>query len=151
MSQINGCLYDRLHSGSHVQEGGWILRGFSENAQQHLVIFLFFFLNVIIGVRMDSPLHSITWHCVLYVDSKRFSDWPSRLTAFIAKELSNSRDIIDVTDSYIQEAVSYLISKQKADGAWDDPNPLYDRGMKVEAAQRIKPITSQQCSLYSLQ
>lgn len=71
-----------------------------------------------------------------------FSDRPSRLTAFIAKELSRSREIINVKDSYIQEAITYLISKQKADGAWDDPNPLYDRGMKVQAAQRIKIITS---------
>ncbi|KAG7321636.1 hypothetical protein KOW79_014494 [Hemibagrus wyckioides] len=52
------------------------------------------------------------------------------LTAFIAKELSRSREIIDVTDAYIKEAVSYLISKQKADGSWNDPNPLYDKGMK---------------------
>lgn len=100
---------------------------------------------------MDSPLHYITWHCVLYMEFKPFSDWPSRLTAFIAKELSRSREIIDVTDSYIQEAISYLISKQKVDGAWDDPNPLYDRGMKVQEAQRIKTITSQQFILYFIQ
>ncbi len=54
-----------------------------------------------------------------------------RLTAFIAKELTESRDIINVKDSYIQESMSYLISKQKSNGAWDDPNRLYDRGMKV--------------------
>ncbi|GAA6065786.1 complement C4 [Tachysurus ichikawai] len=66
------------------------------------------------------------------------------LTAFIAKELSRSRDIIDVTDSYIQEAISYLISKQKADGAWDDPNPLYDRGMKggVGQSENDVPLTA---------
>lgn len=28
--------------------------------------------------------------------------------------------------------MSYLISKQKSNGAWDDPNRLYDRGMKVQ-------------------
>lgn len=55
-----------------------------------------------------------------------------RLTAFIAKELTESRDIISVKDSYIQESMSYLISKQKSNGAWDDPNQLYDRGMKVQ-------------------
>lgn len=75
---------------------------------------------------------------LLYVELTLFPDWFFRLTAFIAKELSRSRDIIDVTDSYIEEAVSYLISKQKADGSWNDPNPLYDKGMKVQAAQRIK-------------
>ncbi|KAB5550613.1 hypothetical protein PHYPO_G00055780 [Pangasianodon hypophthalmus] len=66
------------------------------------------------------------------------------LTAFIAKELSRSRDIIDVTDSYIEEAISYLISKQKADGAWDDPNPLYDRGMKggVGQSEDDVPLTA---------
>ncbi|XP_027013009.2 complement C4 [Tachysurus fulvidraco] len=62
------------------------------------------------------------------------------LTAFIAKELSRSRDIIDVRDSYIQEAISYLISKQKADGAWDDPNPLYDRGMKGGVGQSANDV-----------
>lgn len=54
-----------------------------------------------------------------------------RLTAFIAKELTEARDIIQVEDSYIQEAMSYLISKQKNSGAWDDPNALYDRKMKA--------------------
>lgn len=107
------------------------------------------YLSVITGVRMDSPLHYITWHCLLHVDFHLFSDWPSRLTAFIAKELTRSRDIIEVQDSYIEEAISYLISKQKADGAWDDPNPLYDRGMKVQAAQTRKTVTIQQ-TLHSL-
>ncbi|XP_067306533.1 complement C4 [Pseudorasbora parva] len=52
------------------------------------------------------------------------------LTAFIAKELTESMGIITVNDLHIQEAMSYLISKQKSNGAWDDPNRLYDRGMK---------------------
>ncbi|XP_017346150.1 complement C4-A [Ictalurus punctatus] len=66
------------------------------------------------------------------------------LTAFIAKELTRSRDIIEVQDSYIEEAISYLISKQKADGAWDDPNPLYDRGMKggVRQSEDDVPLTA---------
>ncbi|XP_073674564.1 complement C4-B [Garra rufa] len=66
------------------------------------------------------------------------------LTAFIAKELTESRDIIDVEDSYIQESMSYLISKQKSSGAWDDPNPLYDRGMKggVGQAKNDVPLTA---------
>ncbi|KAI7801069.1 complement C4-1 [Triplophysa rosa] len=57
------------------------------------------------------------------------------LTAFIAKELTEARDIIHVEDSYIQEAMSYLISKQKNNGAWDDPNALYDRRMKGGVGQ----------------
>lgn len=61
----------------------------------------------------------------------------SRLTAFIAKELTESREIINVNELYIQEAMSYLISKQKSNGAWDDPNPLYDRGMKVQLKKYI--------------
>ncbi|RXN18763.1 complement C4-like protein [Labeo rohita] len=66
------------------------------------------------------------------------------LTAFIAKELTESRDIINVKDSYIQESMSYLISKQKSNGAWDDPNPLYDRGMKggVGQAKDDVPLTA---------
>ncbi|KAK2880874.1 hypothetical protein Q8A67_018142 [Cirrhinus molitorella] len=66
------------------------------------------------------------------------------LTAFIAKELTVSRDIIDVQDSYIQESMSYLISKQKSSGAWDDPNRLYDRGMKggVGQAKDDVPLTA---------
>lgn len=88
-------------------------------------------------------------YCVR-MEFKLFSDRISRLTAFIAKELTRSRDIIDVRDAYIMEAITYLISKQKADGAWDDPNPLYDRGMKVQAAQRIETITGCDVPLYSL-
>ncbi|KAA0702158.1 Complement C4 [Triplophysa tibetana] len=57
------------------------------------------------------------------------------LTAFIAKELTQARDIIQVEDSYIREAMSYLISKQKNNGAWDDPNALYDRRMKGGVGQ----------------
>ncbi|KAK9962381.1 hypothetical protein ABG768_007751 [Culter alburnus] len=66
------------------------------------------------------------------------------LTAFIAKELTESRDIINVKDLYIQEAMSYLISKQKSNGAWDDPNRLYDRGMKggVGQAKDEVPLTA---------
>ncbi|XP_066517057.1 complement C4-B [Hoplias malabaricus] len=60
------------------------------------------------------------------------SNW---LTAFIAKELTRARDIIAVRDQYIQEAMTYLMSKQKANGAWDDPNPLYDKGMKGGVGQ----------------
>uniref|UniRef100_A0A8C1XJT0 Complement component 4 n=1 Tax=Cyprinus carpio TaxID=7962 RepID=A0A8C1XJT0_CYPCA len=66
------------------------------------------------------------------------------LTAFIAKELTESRDIISVKDSYIQESMSYLISKQKSNAAWDDPNQLYDRGMKggVGKAKDDVPLTA---------
>ncbi|TSK49678.1 Complement C4-B [Bagarius yarrelli] len=66
------------------------------------------------------------------------------LTAFIAKELIGAGEVIDVTNSYIQEAISYLISKQKADGAWNDPNPLYDRGMKggVGQSEDDVPLTA---------
>lgn len=66
------------------------------------------------------------------------------LTAFIAKELMEARQIISVSDSYIKEAMSYLISKQKNNGAWDDPNPLYDRGMKggVGKAKDDVPLTA---------
>lgn len=69
------------------------------------------------------------------------SNW---LTAFIAKELTESRDIIQVRDSYIEESMSYLISKQKANGAWDDPNPLYDKGMKggVGQTEDEAPLTA---------
>ncbi|KAK3561057.1 hypothetical protein QTP86_026381 [Hemibagrus guttatus] len=76
------------------------------------------------------------------------------LTAFIAKELSRSRDIIDVTDSHIKDAVSYLISKQKADGSWNDPNPLYDKGMKGGVGQSADdvPLTAYVLiSLYNTQ
>uniref|UniRef100_A0A4W5MXA3 Complement component 4 n=1 Tax=Hucho hucho TaxID=62062 RepID=A0A4W5MXA3_9TELE len=52
------------------------------------------------------------------------------LTAFIAKELSQCRDVIPVEDSYIQQSISYLVSKQLASGAFTDPNPLYDRTMQ---------------------
>uniref|UniRef100_A0A8C8ENN3 Complement C4 gamma chain n=1 Tax=Oncorhynchus tshawytscha TaxID=74940 RepID=A0A8C8ENN3_ONCTS len=52
------------------------------------------------------------------------------LTAFIAKELSQCRDVITVEDSYIQQSISYLVSKQLASGAFTDPNPLYDRTMQ---------------------
>ncbi|KAL0973115.1 hypothetical protein UPYG_G00199170 [Umbra pygmaea] len=52
------------------------------------------------------------------------------LTAFIAKELSQSRDVIPVQDSYITESISYLVSKQGADGAFTDPHPVYDRNMQ---------------------
>uniref|UniRef100_A0A673IY24 Complement C4-like n=1 Tax=Sinocyclocheilus rhinocerous TaxID=307959 RepID=A0A673IY24_9TELE len=66
------------------------------------------------------------------------------LTAFIAKELTETRDIINVKDSYIQESMSYLMSKQKSSGAWDDPNRLYDRGMKggVGQAKDDVPLTA---------
>lgn len=66
------------------------------------------------------------------------------LTAYIAKELTESRDIINVNDLYIQDAMSYLISKQKSNGAWDDPNRLYDRGMKggVGKAKDDVPLTA---------
>uniref|UniRef100_A0A672Q478 Complement C4-like n=1 Tax=Sinocyclocheilus grahami TaxID=75366 RepID=A0A672Q478_SINGR len=66
------------------------------------------------------------------------------LTAFIAKELTETRDIINVKDSYIQESMSYLMSKQKSNGAWDDPNRLYDRGMKggVGQAKDDVPLTA---------
>ncbi|XP_052472271.1 complement C4 [Carassius gibelio] len=66
------------------------------------------------------------------------------LTAFIAKELTESRDIINVKDSYIQESISYIMSKQKSNGAWDDPNQLYDRGMKggVGQAKDDVPLTA---------
>ncbi|XP_036392183.1 complement C4 [Megalops cyprinoides] len=47
------------------------------------------------------------------------------LTAFVAKELTRSREIITVQDSYIQESMSYLVSKQHATGAFSDPNPFY--------------------------
>ncbi|XP_072547604.1 complement C4 isoform X2 [Salminus brasiliensis] len=69
------------------------------------------------------------------------SNW---LTAYIAKELTESRDIIEVRDSYIQEAMTYLISKQKPNGAWDDPNPLYDKGMKggVGQTEDEAPLTA---------
>lgn len=77
----------------------------------------------------------------LHADLKLYSDRSSRLTAFIAKELTRSRDIIDVRDEYIIEAITYLIAKQKADGAWEDPNPLYDRGMKVQSAPGTKTVT----------
>ncbi|XP_070983135.1 complement C4-like [Oncorhynchus clarkii lewisi] len=52
------------------------------------------------------------------------------LTAFIAKELSQCRDVISVEDSYIQQSISYLVSKQLASGGFTDPNPLYDRTMQ---------------------
>ncbi|XP_045069703.1 complement C4-like [Coregonus clupeaformis] len=52
------------------------------------------------------------------------------LTAFIAKELSQCSDVISVEDSYIQQSISYLVSKQLASGAFTDPNPLYDRTMQ---------------------
>ncbi|XP_076832856.1 complement C4-A [Brachyhypopomus gauderio] len=66
------------------------------------------------------------------------------LTAFIAKELTGSRDIIEVQDFYIQEAMSYLMSKQKETGSWDDPNPLYDKGMKggVGQTEDATPLTA---------
>ncbi|KAG5837493.1 hypothetical protein ANANG_G00239860 [Anguilla anguilla] len=52
------------------------------------------------------------------------------LTAFIAKELTRARDIIAVEDSYILRSVSYLVSKQQSNGAFTDPNPVYDRTMQ---------------------
>lgn len=52
------------------------------------------------------------------------------LTAFIAKELTHARGHISVEDSYILRSVSYLVSKQQENGAFKDPNPLYDRSMK---------------------
>uniref|UniRef100_A0AAY5EWD2 Complement C4 gamma chain n=1 Tax=Electrophorus electricus TaxID=8005 RepID=A0AAY5EWD2_ELEEL len=66
------------------------------------------------------------------------------LTAFIAKELTGSRAIIEVQDLYIQEAMSYLMSKQKATGSWDDPNPLYDKQMKGGVGQTddVIPLTA---------
>ncbi|KAJ7995733.1 hypothetical protein DPEC_G00247650 [Dallia pectoralis] len=57
------------------------------------------------------------------------------LTAFIAKELSQCRDVIQVEDSYIKESISYLISKQLTTGAFNDPNPMYDRTMKGGVGQ----------------
>ncbi|XP_036420920.1 complement C4-B [Colossoma macropomum] len=69
------------------------------------------------------------------------SNW---LTAFIAKELTQSREIIEVRELYVQEAMAYLMSKQKASGAWDDPNPLYDKRMKggVGQAEDDAPLTA---------
>ncbi|KAL6471424.1 hypothetical protein MHYP_G00200740 [Metynnis hypsauchen] len=69
------------------------------------------------------------------------SNW---LTAFIAKELTQSREIIEVRELYIQEAMAYLMSKQKGSGAWDDPNPLYDNAMKggVGQAEDDAPLTA---------
>ncbi|KAJ8368549.1 hypothetical protein SKAU_G00085770 [Synaphobranchus kaupii] len=52
------------------------------------------------------------------------------LTAFIAKELTRSRDIIPVEDSYILLSISYLVSKQQSNGGFTDPSPLYDRNMQ---------------------
>ncbi|XP_028817947.1 complement C4-A [Denticeps clupeoides] len=52
------------------------------------------------------------------------------LTAFIAKELTSSRRIIKVEESYIKESISFLVSKQLPSGSFEDPNPLYDREMK---------------------
>ncbi|KAJ8280122.1 hypothetical protein GJAV_G00050780 [Gymnothorax javanicus] len=53
------------------------------------------------------------------------------LTAFIAKELSRAKEIVTtVEESYILRSVSYLASKQQENGAFTDPNPLYDRSMK---------------------
>ncbi|XP_030632184.1 complement C4-A isoform X2 [Chanos chanos] len=52
------------------------------------------------------------------------------LTAFIAKELAQSKELISVEDSYIQEAMTYVISKQTESGTFTDPNPVLDRTMK---------------------
>ncbi|KAM6946093.1 LOW QUALITY PROTEIN: complement C4-A [Aplochiton taeniatus] len=52
------------------------------------------------------------------------------LTAYIAKELSNIKDVITVDESYIQESISYLLTKQLESGVFNDPNPLYDRTMQ---------------------
>ncbi|KAJ8404684.1 hypothetical protein AAFF_G00335470 [Aldrovandia affinis] len=52
------------------------------------------------------------------------------LTAFIAKELTRCRSIIPVEDSYIRRSISYLVSKQQSSGAFNDPNPVYDRNMQ---------------------
>ncbi|XP_041089246.1 LOW QUALITY PROTEIN: complement C4-B-like [Polyodon spathula] len=52
------------------------------------------------------------------------------LTAFIAKELARSEDYISVEDQYIQQFISYIMSKQLPGGGFNDPNPLYDRTMQ---------------------
>uniref|UniRef100_A0A8C9WRG5 Complement component 4 n=1 Tax=Scleropages formosus TaxID=113540 RepID=A0A8C9WRG5_SCLFO len=52
------------------------------------------------------------------------------LTAFVAKELIRCRNIIPVQDSYILESISYLVSKQLDNGAFNDPHPVYDRSMQ---------------------
>nr|XP_023681876.1 complement C4-A-like isoform X2 [Paramormyrops kingsleyae] len=52
------------------------------------------------------------------------------LTAFIAKELIRCRSLINVEHSYVLESISYLVSKQLENGAFKDPNPVYDRNMQ---------------------
>ncbi|MBN3301480.1 CO4 protein, partial [Amia calva] len=66
------------------------------------------------------------------------------LTAFIAKELTRCKAYIEVEDAYIRESISYLVSKQLASGAFNDPNPLYDRTMQggVGGAEVDASLTS---------
>nr|XP_060616241.1 complement C4-like [Anolis sagrei ordinatus] len=52
------------------------------------------------------------------------------LTAFVVKVLSLSRSYQDVDEAKLLESVQWLLGKQKSDGSFQDPNPVYDREMQ---------------------
>lgn len=54
-----------------------------------------------------------------------------RLTAFIVKVLTRSREYLSVQDSHISKSVSYLVNQQQADGSFHDHHPVLDRSMQV--------------------
>ncbi|XP_032998058.1 complement C4-like [Lacerta agilis] len=52
------------------------------------------------------------------------------LTAFVTKVLTLSREYQEVDEAKIRETVQWLLSKQKSDGSFEDPNPVYHREMQ---------------------
>uniref|UniRef100_U3K0E4 Uncharacterized protein n=1 Tax=Ficedula albicollis TaxID=59894 RepID=U3K0E4_FICAL len=53
-----------------------------------------------------------------------------RLTAFIVKVLTRSREYFSVQDSHISNSISYLVNQQQADGSFHDHHPVMDRKMQ---------------------
>lgn len=54
-----------------------------------------------------------------------------RLTAFIVKVLTRSREYFGIQDSHISNSISYLVTQQQADGLFHDHHPVMDRKMQV--------------------
>lgn len=54
-----------------------------------------------------------------------------RLTAFIVKVLTRSREYFSIQDNHISKSISYLVNQQQPDGSFHDHHPVLDRSMQV--------------------
>uniref|UniRef100_A0A8D0GF27 Alpha-macroglobulin-like TED domain-containing protein n=1 Tax=Sphenodon punctatus TaxID=8508 RepID=A0A8D0GF27_SPHPU len=55
---------------------------------------------------------------------------PPRLTAFVVKVLSLTREYQEVDDAGIRGSVQWLLGKQRPDGSFHDPHPVLHRDMQ---------------------